>query len=268
MKKNRNPAEIPSRSVFLALLLGLLFITGCVHRQGSADAIYQTSTVSALMEGAYDGGTSFRELRKHGDFGIGTLDALDGEMLGLKGRFYQIRSDGRVYTVGDGAKTSFAVVKFFRPDETLVIDKAMDCRQLEAFLDSKLHLKNIFYAIEVEGSFSSVKARSVPAQKKPYPLLAEAAKGQAVFEFHDVKGVLAGFRTPEQAAGINVPGYHFHFLSADATVGGHVLSCLIEKAKISVDAARELFLVMPEKNDFGDSQTPEARRRELERIEK
>jgi acetolactate decarboxylase len=51
--------------------------------------IFQTSTIDALLDGAYDGDVSFRELREHGAFGLGTLDALDGEMIALDGRFYR-----------------------------------------------------------------------------------------------------------------------------------------------------------------------------------
>jgi len=37
------------------------------------------------------------ELKRNGDFGIGTFNALDGEMIGLDGAFYQIKVDGVAY---------------------------------------------------------------------------------------------------------------------------------------------------------------------------
>jgi acetolactate decarboxylase len=40
----------------------------------------------------------------------------------------------------------------------------------------------------------------------------------------EVDGILIGFRFPAAASSVNVPGWHFHFLSADKTRGGHVLS--------------------------------------------
>ena len=67
--------------------------------------LFQTSTIDALLDGNYDGDISFAELEANGDFGLGTFDALDGEMVALYGVFYQIRADGRAYPV-DGQKKS------------------------------------------------------------------------------------------------------------------------------------------------------------------
>ena len=62
---------------------------------------------------------------------------------------------------------------------------------------------------------------SVPKQENYRPLV-EVAQEQSVFEFHNVRGVMAGFYTPSFMASLNVPGIHLHFLSDDLTVGGHV----------------------------------------------
>ena len=45
------------------------------------DTVFQTSTISALLDGAYEGDVTFGELARHGDFGLGTLQQLDGEMI-------------------------------------------------------------------------------------------------------------------------------------------------------------------------------------------
>jgi hypothetical protein len=60
----------------------------------AAGELYQTSLMSALLEGIYEGEVTYGELREHGDFGLGTFNQLDGEMVGFDGIFYQIRSDG------------------------------------------------------------------------------------------------------------------------------------------------------------------------------
>ena len=62
------------------------------HRHGSE--VYQISTMGALLDGVYDGDVTIRELLRHGDFGLGTFNGLDGEMLVLDGVCYQLRSDG------------------------------------------------------------------------------------------------------------------------------------------------------------------------------
>ena len=51
--------------------------------------MFQTSTIDALLAGAYDGETTCRELQRHGNLGIGTFDHLDGEMVLSDGIMYQ-----------------------------------------------------------------------------------------------------------------------------------------------------------------------------------
>ena len=53
------------------------------HRHSSE--IYQTSTMGALLGGVYEGDVTIGELLRHGDFGLGTFNRLDGEMLVLDG---------------------------------------------------------------------------------------------------------------------------------------------------------------------------------------
>ena len=72
--------------------------------------LFQTSTIDALLSGNYEGDVSFAELQARGDFGLGTFDALDGEMIALDGDFYQVKADGRAYGVDKRLKTPFAVV--------------------------------------------------------------------------------------------------------------------------------------------------------------
>src|ERR671913_1256970 len=92
--------------------------------------LFQTSTIDALLEGRYDGDVTFAELEGRGDFGLGTLEALDGEMIALDGGFYQVKSDGRAYAIDRRARTPFAVVTFFEPGPSTTLAAPLD---LEAF---------------------------------------------------------------------------------------------------------------------------------------
>jgi len=234
------------KKVYLLLAATLVTITvftsGCLSLPKNKDVLFQTSTLSALSEGDFDGDLTYKDLRQHGDFGLGTFDDLDGEMVALAGEFYQIKADGKAYPVEDAMETPFAVVTFFERDETVSLDKALDYEQLKQYLDSMLPNRNVFYAIKVEGAFKYIKARSVPAQSKPYPSLAEALEGQTIFEFHDVTGTLVGFWCPAYAEGINAPGYHLHFVTSDRQNGGHLLDCETESVKIEIDYTPELFM--------------------------
>ncbi len=81
-------------------LMGALHVEYLRERDLSGDehlhhTLFQTSTVDALLEGKYEGDVSFAELGDRGDFGLGTFDALDGEMICLDGTFFQVKADGR-----------------------------------------------------------------------------------------------------------------------------------------------------------------------------
>jgi acetolactate decarboxylase len=215
-------------SVFL--ILSIVFAAfGLLHAQSADHSIFQVSTFHALKQGKYDGETTFEELKKHGDFGIGTLNGLYGEMLALDGEFFQIKADGKVYTIPDEAKTPFAVVTFFKRDYAVAFAQAGDMKDLQKALDTILPLTDEPCAIRVDGDFKYIKVRSVPRQEKPYPGLEEALKHQTEFELKNVRGTMVGFRFPAYMDGLNIPGYHFHFITADKKAGGHVLNCSFEE---------------------------------------
>ena len=94
----------------------------------------------------------------------------------------------------------------------------------------------MFYVFRIDATFKTIKARSVPSQQKPYPVMTEVVKEQVVFNFSDVKGSIVGLWCPEYVGGVNVPGYHFHFISEDRTMGGHLLDASFEKAQAFADS--------------------------------
>jgi acetolactate decarboxylase len=164
------------RPLVLALCLALCLAAGVLHAAGPR-LLFQTSTLQALMAGVYDGDLTFQELARQGDFGLGTFDALDGEMIALDGVFYQIRADGRVYPVAGAMKTPFAEVTFFKSARTHLIEMPVNYQQLLDYITRLLPSPNLPYAIRIDGFFPYVKTRSIPRQQKPYPPLAAAVKG-------------------------------------------------------------------------------------------
>ena len=212
----------------------------------SHHTLFQTSTIDALLSGKYEGDVSFAELEARGHFGLGTFDALDGEMIGLDGAFFQIKADGQAYEVDERAKTPFAVVTFFEPREIRQLAAPMNYVALRAYLDGIVAGDAATcHAVRVDGHFHYVKTRSVPRQHKPYPPLVEAVKHQPTFEFHDVRGSLVGFRFPDYVGGLNVSGYHFHFITEDRSGGGHLLECEITRGELGVDHESDLNLELP-----------------------
>jgi acetolactate decarboxylase len=90
-----------------------------------------------------------------------------------------------------------------------------------------------------------VRARSVPAQRRPYLPLEEVAARQVLFEWHDLDATLVGFRFPQAAGGIELPGYHLHVISTDRTRGGHVLAADLVAGILRVDRVSTLRLELP-----------------------
>ena len=255
------------RGLVLALCLALGLSAGFLHA-AEPGRLLQTSTLQALMTGVYDGDLTFQALSRHGDFGLGTFDALDGEMIALDGVFYQIKADGRVSPVTGAMKTPFAAVTLFKAGGMHMIEAPLNYRELLDYVDRLLPSPNLPYAVRVEGLFSSVKTRSIPRQQKPYPPLAQAATKQAVFELANVRGIIVAFRHPAYLAGVNMPGYHCHFITADRRAGGHLLDCRVEGATVAVDALPNFFLRLPENQEFLQADITGDRRHELEKIER
>ncbi|MGI8804987.1 MAG: acetolactate decarboxylase [Thermoleophilaceae bacterium] len=228
--------------------------------------IFQTSTIDALLDGAYDGDVTFGELRKHGDFGLGTLDAVDGEMIALDGRFYRVAGDGTVGEVPDSARTPFAVVTRFEPDATVTLQDPLDHHALLERVETALP-DGPCQALRIDGRFDFVVARSVHRQTKPYPPLAEVAAHQSVFTLRDVQGTLVGFRFPDYAKGLEVPGYHLHFITDDRTRGGHVLDCRLNRGTLALEGSTELHLELPPGIDLLAPDARGGKRELLDRIE-
>jgi len=253
---------------FLPLILVAFSWAGCSSFHGKDDILFQISTINALLDGEYEGAMAFGELKKHGTFGLGTFDALDGEMIGLEGAFYQIKADGVAYPVPDSMSTPFAVVTVFDADQTLPSPNLMNYEGLKDLLDESIPDKSIFYAIKIEGTFQYIKTRSVPRQEEPYPPLVEVVKNQTIFEFHDIEGTIVGFRCPNTVKGVNVPGYHLHFITADRKAGGHLLACRLQDVTIAIDYTSEFYMVLTQhEGPQQKSQPSKDRSGELKKVE-
>jgi acetolactate decarboxylase len=160
-----------------------------------SDVLFQVSTIGALAQGDYDGDYTYRQLAQHGDFGVGTFNHLDGEMVAIDGRFYQIPGDGKLRNVDPHELTPFAQVTFFHPVERFFLP----INSFDAFKTTfikNLKNPNIPYAIRIDGKFSQLTLRSVGPQHKPYPSLTTAAKGQKIFTLKEVTGTMVGFGFP------------------------------------------------------------------------
>lgn len=214
------------------------------------DSIYLCAPVNALVEGLFEQNVPLAEIKQHGDFGLGTFNDLDGEMVLLDGAVYQITAAGQVNVIKDDRTlTPFACVTKYRPISHDELDQELT---YDAFLDWLVRLlpsPNLFYALRIDGEFASIKARSVPKQEN-YRTLVEVAREQTLFQFDNASGTLVGFFTPAFMASLSVPGLHLHYLSADFRSGGHLLECRPRKVRVGVQFISRLELALPLSLDY------------------
>ncbi|MGD0398171.1 MAG: acetolactate decarboxylase [Syntrophobacteraceae bacterium] len=231
-------------------LIFILIFTGNSGALAQGREMTQYSTIDVLMKGIYDGYVPIGEMLRHGDTGIGTFDGLDGEMVVVDGIAYQVTADGVVHIPAPTMTTPFAEVTFFHDDQEKVLPPGANLESFTREVDAIIPTPNIFYAVRIDGTFAKVITRSVPKQPKPYRPLTEIVKTQPTFTFENVRGVIVGWRCPAFVKGINVPGYHLHFLTEDRKGGGHILEFVVKDATVKLSHTSDFHMILPESGDF------------------
>ena len=239
-----------------------------LHAEHEPHVLFQASTVGALLDGAYEGDATFGELAEHGDVGLGTVNGLDGEMIALDGRFFRADLDGVIHEIEPSARTPFAVVDWFEPTVEFELDGATGHEALLAEVERHAPAGAIVLTVRVDGAFDLVKARSVPRQQPPYRPLAAVVADQHVFELTDVEGSLVGFRFPDYSQGLEVNGYHLHFITTARDRGGHVLECRPRHGRVRLDPSADLHVELPEGVDIAAPDLSDATRAALARVER
>jgi len=218
-----------------------------LHHDPKSNSVYLSAPVDALMKGCYEQDTTIGELKQHGNFGLGTFNRLDGEMMMLDGTVYQLKDDGFAHLVSDQVETPFSCVTFFSPTTVEEINRELDYAGFKNLLDQLMPSENVFSAIRIDGDFSMIRVWSVPKQETYRPIAEVKPK---VFEYQDVSGTLAGFYTPRFVKSMLNPGFHLHFLTDDRRHGGHLDHCCLNRATIGVQIIPRLELNLPITIDY------------------
>ena len=211
---------------------------------------FQTSLISSLMDGVYEDEMTIGELLSHGSFGLGTFNALDGEMVILDGHCYQLRGDGMSRPAPFGARTPYAMVTNFVPSHRLEVHSPMMRAEISKLIDEELPSANYMYALRITGFVNWVMTRTVVQQSKPYRPMVEATNGEEIVRSEDVNGVFVGFRTPVYQQGISVPGCHVHFVTDSRDHGGHVVDFQLGHGLVEVCVGTDLRLRLPISTEF------------------
>lgn len=206
---------------------------------------YQTGSIASLLAGCYDGDRSIAQVLQHGNFGLGTVDAVAGELIIDQGKCYLCDANGCASLVDPEATSPFCVVTEHTPDQLLRIEPWQTMAQLFEQLDTCISVtRNQMHAFRIEATFDQIDARSECAQPSPYqPLAKTLPKLQTQLQWQNIHGVLVITYFPTFMSSINAQGYHVHFISTADNVGGHVFDCKIEQA-CTVEHCRVDRLVM------------------------
>ena len=260
----------------IALLLPVLITTNTTaqsakNRRTAAserDFMYQYSIIDALMAGVFDGDLTLGQLKKKGDFGVGTFNRVDGELLIDKGHVYKIGYDGSVKEVPDSDSTSAAFVKFFKADTVIHLNgRGLTYEKVQEQIKHLLNPNGI-YALRISATFPTMTTRAEKPAVKPYTSLPEHLKqNQVVFELKNTKGICAGFLLPPYLARTNVPGFHLHYLADDHKSGGHIFNFTADSLTIEVDMAKGFTIENNTNAEFGKVNLQPDRGAELKKIE-
>ena len=193
--RNLHEMEVQRREFLVGLTAAL---SGCVsdsqpRSRGDVtdggvdeDTLYHVSTVDALRCGHLSDEKTIDELVENGDWGLGTVNGVDGELAVVDGEAYAVRGDGTADKLDGTTKTPFAAVTEFEPDDTVEIEEIGGFEDFAESVTEELPRTDYFYALRVQGTFDFLRTRSVDRQVEPYPTLEEVIENETVFEFEDV----------------------------------------------------------------------------------
>ncbi|MCG9681549.1 acetolactate decarboxylase [Vibrio sp. Isolate23] len=215
--------------------------------------IFQAGVTGATMTGAYTGSTTYREIVKHGNLGLGTANGIRGEMVFLDGEVF-ITRDGQGHTEQPSldTKTPFSIVSNFYPHTVFSLENVDSKAHFTRLLKPRLVSDNVFYVMRIEGRFNLVRARSItkPAGHNDLDLKQFIADNEQVNEYQNITGTMVVFKSPTFAYPMTVPGYHIHFISTDRKYAGHVYDFSIDQASLSLQAASKFSIVLPDNAEF------------------
>lgn len=238
------------------------------HKRGK---YYQVSTLQALAQGFSKSVITVDELLAYGDLGLGTFEDVDGEMIVLDGKCYRAQSNGEVVPAEGVRGVPFASVCSFQPHRLEKLEKVDNIEQLKVWLTLRIEEEfglNSMYAVRIEGEFSKVDARSESGTKAHHVTLKDALSvTQKAFVFENIKGSLVCVYYPDYMDGINVAGWHLHFLSQNRKYGGHVFDVSLTQAEAAFCRITSVEIQIPDTPAYDTYALKDASQEEIKKVE-
>ncbi|MBR6478368.1 MAG: acetolactate decarboxylase [Lachnospiraceae bacterium] len=234
-------------------------------------SMYQVSTLQALLMGYSKTVVTVKELLKHGNTGLGTFEDVNGEMIVLDGVCYRAADDGSVTVVDPETGVPFAAVTQMKSKRTFQLGEISGIDDLKNELTLRVEEDfglNSMHVVRIDGSFERVSARSESGYRAHHVTLKEAlSHTQRDFYFDNLKGSLVCIYYPDYMDGINAAGWHFHFVSEDKKLGGHVFDLCMKEGSATLDKISMIDIRLPMDAAFDTYSLKEVSKDEVKSVE-
>lgn len=220
--------------------------------QEASSTLFQVGAYTALIHGLYNGEYTCAQLAQHGDFGLGGLDNLSGELAAFDGNFYKIQEDGQLRLVDPNDVIPFANVTFFKPTAHISVTDISNYAELTQAIASQVANKNVPHAIRFDALCDSAHFSVVRGQKKPYPPISEVLKSRIDTTLSNVTGTIVGFWIPAYFAPLAKTGLHLRFINAERTTGGQLHDVVLKQATLQVQPLHKFEIRLPLMDDFAN----------------
>lgn len=205
--------------------------------------LFQVSTLADFQNKGYDGLTAIKSMLEYGNTGFGTYHELNGEMIVLDGVAYRAKGDCSVEVADLSDATPFATLGFLEKGHGQILEVNGNMTQLMECLSETIENTEKPVLARLTGVFDIIEIHGVWPQKKPYEELDKIVSDQSILVLEKISGCLVGVYCPESALGLNVLGWHFHFLSADKSIGGHVNDLSVGSVTVEFEIKENLAVI-------------------------
>lgn len=249
------------------LLLSLAFLASCgnktkeethahseKHEHGLAphteNIIHQYAPTIALLNSIYEGDITPQQMVQQGNIGLGTVNHLAGELVAVDGVVYTIDAEGGIKKAPDNLKSPNMTMINFQPKQTVTVENINSYQDLTKALQKYSPSKNSLYAYKIKGEFKHLKMASAHKVENENVSLFEYLDTRVMYTRDNIKGTLVGLFTPDYLGNIVIPGMHFHFLSDDIKLGGHLEDIKFDKLSIEIQEINQVNLQLPKTKKF------------------
>lgn len=233
--------------------------------------MYQVSTLQALALGYSRAVIKVRDLIQHGNTGLGTFENVNGEMIVMGGHCYRADQTGALSEVADNMGVPFAAVATLMGTQQFHLENMKSIEAIREQLTLKIEEKfglNSMHVLKIDGFFKKIDARSEAPYRAHHLTLKELlSKNQTSFLFENIRGSIVGVYFPDYMDGINMPGWHFHFISEDKTKGGHVFDVEMQEGTVKLDKINTITLELPSEPAFDTYSLKQDLQEEIKSIE-